>query len=218
MTILVKQDSPGGGNVTSAKIYKISQALNYQCYKRPGLKFSGIEGCKSRRTRAEEHPAYVELSECLKCPGPIPLTDTGEHTLANQKNEVSITEESSTKNEMCKCGRGPVVIRKNGVSAGRCRECMSDTAKSWPRGKKQSKTKNNINSNDKETSFDSHVLLGLLKERKEDAEDSLNNLLEKGALNGDKEISQAIISFVKLTATLDVVLKSKFMKDNKTDD
>ena len=211
MTIAVKETLSHDDNVNSVNIIKFSTNLKFQCCKRSGLKFSSLETCKARRTRAKEHPDYINLSECVDCSGPIPLEDAGEDSLISPGDASRRTEEFSAEQEMCKCGRGPVVIRKNGVSAGRCRQCMSDVAKTWPRGRKQSTMKDQNNSKDTTTSLDANVLVALLKERKEEAEHLINNVIGNGSLNGDKDISQAIISFVRLTATIDVLLKAEIL-------
>ncbi|MCB2191031.1 MAG: hypothetical protein KQI62_05665 [Deltaproteobacteria bacterium] len=134
--------------------------------------------------------------------------------MSSNEDDAHRTVKPPSEPEMCKCGRGPVAIRKNGTSAGRCRQCMSDVAKKWPRGRKQSKKKKDDKSTEVGAVLDTHVLLGLLKERKEEAESLVNNLIEKGALNGDKDLSQAIISFIKFMATMDVVLKTETLENN----
>lgn|GEM_PF-4432776 len=213
MIISIGQTSPNGENVNSGHIKMPSTELKYQCRQRPGLKFNNLEGCQARRTRAEEYPKRIDLLGCKECPGPLPLKETGDKKVSSNENDDSRTKISSEETETCKCGRGPVVIRKNGVSAGRCRQCMSDTAKSWPRGK-QKKTMPN-----QSKELDAYSLVTLLKERKEEAENIINTLIENGAVNGDKDISQAIVSFVKLTATIDVLLKAELSVnvEKKTD-
>lgn len=184
--------------------------LRYQCRQRSGLKFSSRESCLVRCARAKARPNDVGLAHCRECIGPLTLTISREKSMKEKESVNSKAKEILDKSEQCKCGRGPILIRKNGVSAGRCSQCISDTSKSRPRRRKKSTMKNTVHTPD------SQALVSLLINRKEEAERCLKELSESGSLNGDKAVSQALVAFAWLTATIDAVLSAGIIPSVET--
>lgn len=178
------------GNITS---------MQFKCRYRHGLSFTNLTTCEARRKQAEKEPHNPSVQQCKDCEGPYAIPTLGVDVTKTEKRLDIARKQTESATDMCKCGRGPVVIRKNGVSAGRCHLCMSETAKSWGGSKKRSMQKSKTNE------IDNQALVRFLKERKSAAEQSFTKFIENNNVNDDNIKSHLIFSISALFTALDAV-------------
>lgn len=176
--------------------------IYFKCTKKGGLYFSGKHCCEVRKRLALDGVGDLRFKGCLNCEGPeliggIPsaLTPAKKDAIMELVRDTQIAEKS-----LCKCGRGPVLIRKNGVSAGRCKQCIIEDG-----GKRRGRPPKKMvepEANMKSQQTNNSIYLRVISSRKEAVQKSIALLCKD--MGNQELLVKSIIDVSSLLAILNV--------------